>query len=119
MPASYALTRSLPTSMVRGMLSLSSTAKSVLPFMSAAAAANQWQMGVIGHREEDQSGHTRRVLKRIGQENMGSDYKAYEADWLLSLEITKPIGISYTGAGAAIKCWCGLFHAMNEAFGSL
>jgi hypothetical protein len=43
---------------------------------------------------------------------MGSDYKAYEADWLLSLEITKKIGIAYTETDVAIKCWHGMDDTM-------
>jgi pimeloyl-ACP methyl ester carboxylesterase len=105
MPSSYAFARSLPTSMVRGMLSLSSMTNSMpLGFNNW----NHWQMGCIGEREEDQSVLTMEALARMGQENSSSDYKACEADWLLSMEITRPMNINYKSIDVAVRCWHGM-----------
>ena len=62
-------------------------------------------MGEIGVREEQLSEEKVQILQRMGHENLGSDYKAYEADWLLALEITKPMDIVFKNLEVAIKCW--------------
>ena len=63
-------------------------------------------------REEEQVAPVRSILDRMGQENAGSDYKACEVDWLLSLEITKPMNLNYRDMNVAIKCW----HGMDDSF---
>ncbi|KAJ1327131.1 hypothetical protein BSLG_010478 [Batrachochytrium salamandrivorans] len=89
MPVSYALQRSLPTRMLRGVYSMGySTAMMNLSSSSTVPS----QMGAIGSREaiNTRDRFVHQVLERVNEDHIGDAYKAFEIDWLLALEINKP-----------------------------
>jgi pimeloyl-ACP methyl ester carboxylesterase len=103
MPTSYAITRSLPTSIARAWYSVSLAAQST-PF----SHGNSWQLGPMSLREESTLESFASTLEKIGIENASSDYKACESDWLLSLEITKKMNIPFNNIDVPIRCWHGM-----------
>ena len=103
MPSSYALTRSLPTSMVRAWYSLSLAAQA-----SPFSLGNSWQLGLLSAREEETASIHPSALEKIGIENASSDYKACESDWLLSLEMTHKMEIPFSSIDVPVRCWHGM-----------
>ncbi|EGF82417.1 hypothetical protein BATDEDRAFT_31346, partial [Batrachochytrium dendrobatidis JAM81] len=91
MPVSYAIQRSLPTRMLRGVYSLSTN--------SSLSSTRQipTQMGAIGSREliNTRDRFVHQVLERVAEDHATDAYKAFELDWLLALEINKPFGFDH------------------------
>ncbi|KAH9274831.1 hypothetical protein BASA83_002540 [Batrachochytrium salamandrivorans] len=107
MPVSYALQRSLPTRMLRGVYSMGySTAMMNLSSSSTVPS----QMGAIGSREaiNTRDRFVHQVLERVNEDHIGDAYKAFEIDWLLALEINKPFGFDHRTLQCAVKCWHGM-----------
>ncbi|KAL2912786.1 hypothetical protein HK105_207673 [Polyrhizophydium stewartii] len=106
MPVSYALQRSLPTRMLRGMYSIGYS--STVTTMTTAQLPTQ--MGQIGVREQVNANDTfvYEVLKRVAQDHTNDAFKAFELDWLLALEINKKFGFDHRSLQCSIKCWHGM-----------
>jgi pimeloyl-ACP methyl ester carboxylesterase len=106
MPTSYALQRSLPTKMFRALTSFSQN-----PTVSSLAyQLVPCQMGAIGNRESNSihDPFVREVLDRVSADHLGDSYPAYELDWLLALEVQKPLGYNHKSLKCSIKCWHGM-----------
>lgn len=103
MPISYALQRSMPTGMLRRLYKASTAASNAIQFTPT-------QMGTIGTRELESSKETRvsQILETIHDEVIQEDYKAYELDWLLALEIRKQLPYNHKGMDVKIRCWHGM-----------
>jgi hypothetical protein len=50
----------------------------------------------------------REILERLGADHLGDSYAAYELDWLLALEVQKPLGYNHRSLRVPIKCWHGM-----------
>lgn len=50
----------------------------------------------------------REILERLGDDHLGDSYAAYELDWLLALEVQKPLGYNHRSIKVPIKCWHGM-----------
>ena len=111
MPTSYSIQRSMPTSFLRALTSVSqSPTLTSLTYQTVPC-----QMGVIGSRERSiiHNSFSKEVLDRLGSTFLNDDFKAYELDWLLALEIKKPFGFTHNGMKCNIKCWHGMEDSIS------
>jgi pimeloyl-ACP methyl ester carboxylesterase len=106
MPSSYALQRSMPTKVFRAITSL--TQSPTVASLSYQIAP--MQMGKIGSREKGavHDLYAKEVLDVMNADHLGDAFKAYELDWLLALEVQKPLGFNHRGLKCAVKCWHGM-----------
>jgi pimeloyl-ACP methyl ester carboxylesterase len=107
MPSTYAVRRSLPVSMVRNMRALASVNASLFP-------GSSWQIGSVSAREAEYLTVPliRHVLSILAQDDADMGYVAYEVDWLLALEMTRPMGRDVRTFTAPILCWHGVDDAV-------
>jgi pimeloyl-ACP methyl ester carboxylesterase len=106
MPSSYAIQRSLPTKFFRALTSFSQSPT----VASLAYQIVPMQMGKIGSREKGavHDLYAKEVLDVMNADHQGDAFKAYELDWLLALEVQKPLGFSHRSLKCAVKCWHGM-----------
>ncbi|KAJ3255333.1 hypothetical protein HK103_006356 [Boothiomyces macroporosus] len=106
MPSSYALQRSLPTSALRTLTSISQSSW----LASLTSTSVPCQMGAIGAREKDilNDGYSKRILEKCKLEHDGDSYKAYELDWLLALEVQHKFSFDHRKLKCSVKCWHGM-----------
>jgi hypothetical protein len=100
---SYALQRSLPTGVLRRIYKASSAASNSITFTPT-------QMGTIGSRELESAKETyiRQILETMHDEVSNEDYKAYEMDWMLALEVRKPLPYNHRSLEVKVRCWHGM-----------
>ena len=111
MPTAYSIQRSMPTNLLRALTSVSqSPTLTSLTYQTVPC-----QMGVIGSRERTiiHDSFAKEVLDRLGSNHLNDDFKAYELDWLLALEIKKPFGFSHNGMKCSVKCWHGMEDSIS------
>jgi pimeloyl-ACP methyl ester carboxylesterase len=106
MPSSYALQRSMPTKVFRAITSF--TQSPTVASLSYQIAP--MQMGKIGSREKGavHDLYAKEVLDVMNADHLGDAFKAYELDWLLALEVQKPLGFNHRSLKCAVKCWHGM-----------
>ncbi|KAJ3305343.1 hypothetical protein HDV03_001636 [Kappamyces sp. JEL0829] len=106
MPTSYALQRSLPTKFLRAWKGMSQNAT----VASLNYQVVPTQMGTIGNREKEvcNDPFAREILERMGADHLGDGFPSFELDWLLALEVQKPLGYNHKSIKASIKCWHGM-----------
>lgn len=59
------------------------------------------------------------ILERLGSDHLGDSYPAYELDWLLALEIQKPLGYNHKSIKAPVKCWHGMDDSITPLGASM
>jgi hypothetical protein len=67
-------------------------------------------MGGVGCREEEFAGKigSKEILECMQNEILTDDYAAYEMDWLLALEIRRPLNINHKQLNCKVRCWHGM-----------
>jgi hypothetical protein len=67
-------------------------------------------MGTIGSRELECASdiHHKQILETIHGEVVQEDYKMYELDWMLALEVRKPLPYNHRTMDCNVRCWHGM-----------
>jgi pimeloyl-ACP methyl ester carboxylesterase len=106
MPSSYAVQRSLPTKFFRALTSLAQSPT----VTSLAYQSVPMQMGKIGSREKVviHDLYSKEILDVMNADYLAEGFKSYELDWMLALEVQKPMGFTHRSIKCAIKCWHGM-----------